>query len=185
MAPKKKSQVAPGGFTPEELADAADAAEAATPLGAPHPAPIALAPSTIPNPNRSEAEQLMEMKPVIVGPPGYGSPDPLTSMGRLVPLEQHPLRDTLVAEDYGEGYGANLTALETLAPSPGPGTGEGTEGTPSAEAEDDESGEGASPAAVKLAAENNVDLDDVTGTGVDGKVTKPDVQNFIDDRDDD
>lgn len=183
MAPRKKSQVAAGGFTPDEIEAAGEAAEQATPLGAPHPAPISSNPSATPNPYRSEAEQNMEMKPVIVGPPGYGSPDPLTSMGRLVPLEAHPLRDTHIDVGYAEDYGANLTAQETLAPSPGPGTGVGTEGTPSADAEDDESGESATPAAVKLAEEEGVDLSEVEGTGEDGKITKPDVQKFIDDSD--
>lgn len=181
MAPRKKSQVAAGGFTPEEIEAAGEAAADASPLGAPHPAPITSDPSATPNPYRSEAEQNMEMKPVIVGPPGYGSPDPLTSMGRLVPLEAHPLRDTHIDVGYGEDYGANLTALETLASSPGPGTGTGTSGTPSADAEDDESGDDATPAAVKLAAEADVDLNDVDGTGENGKITKPDVQKFIDD----
>ena len=164
MAPSKK--VKSGGFTPEEEA---------TPLGAPHPAPITTDPSTIPNPYRTQEEQLVEMKPAIVGPPGYGSPDPNTNLGRLVPLNEHPLRDTdYIGESYGEGYGANLTPLETLSPSPGPGTGED---------EDSEGDERVTAAAQKLADENGVNVDEVDGTGADGRVTKSDVQSFIDERD--
>lgn len=36
----------------------------------------------------------------IVGPPAYGSPDPATSAGRLVPLRDHPL----TADKLGEGH---------------------------------------------------------------------------------
>lgn len=161
---KRRGSVSEGGFTPEEEA---------MPLGAPHPAPIMLAPSTLPNPYRPPEDQFMEMRPVIVGPPGYGSPDPLTSQGRLTALEMHPLRETHINEDYGAGYGANLTAQETLAPSPGPGTGED-------ETEDEVD---ATDGAEEFAAENDVDLADVEGTGKDGRVTKADVEKFVSDRD--
>lgn len=38
----------------------------------------------------------------------------------------------------------------------------------------------AMPSAIELAAEHNVDLAEVTGTGKDGRITKKDVQSFID-----
>ena len=49
-------------------------------------------------PNRQEDEQDMEMEPVVIAPPGYGSPDPQTQEGILVPVEESPLE---IAEDYG------------------------------------------------------------------------------------
>jgi len=42
----------------------------------------------------------MEMKPVVVGPGSYSSPDPATESARLLPLSEHPLADEL-SEDYG------------------------------------------------------------------------------------
>jgi hypothetical protein len=45
------------------------------------------------------AAQLLENR-TVVGPPGYASPDPATQGGRLVPVEDHPLVDSIDA-DYG------------------------------------------------------------------------------------
>ena len=75
----------------------------------------------------SEEEQNMEMTPTIVGPPAYGSPDPNTSAGRLLPIDQHPFNPAnlpedhpaAIAEDYGEGYQANLTPDELGSSFPG------------------------------------------------------------------
>ena len=39
----------------------------------------------------------------------------------------------------------------------------------------------ATPAAIELAQVNNVDIDDVEGTGTDGKVTVDDVRGYIED----
>jgi hypothetical protein len=49
-------------------------------------------------PNRQEDEQDMEMEPVVISPPGYGSPDPQTQEGTLGPVEDSALD---IAEDYG------------------------------------------------------------------------------------
>src|SRR5262245_60845347 len=146
--------------------------EEAMPLGAPFPSVLAIDPSSIPNPNRTLEEQGMEMTPVLVGPPAYGSPDPQTSAGRLIPLAEHPHAEEIAETTYGEGYTANLTAAETLASSPGPGTGTDAEGEAAASA-----------AAQTLADEAGVDISQVTGTGVGGNVTKADVQNYINERD--
>lgn len=54
-------------------------------------------------PNRREEDQNVEMKPVVVGPGAYASPDPNTEAGRLLPLNEHPLADTLSA-DYGKDH---------------------------------------------------------------------------------
>src|SRR4029077_7298774 len=48
----------------------------------------------------SEEEQFMDMPPTIVGPPAYGSPDPLSSAGRLLPLDQHPFNPDSLPEDH-------------------------------------------------------------------------------------
>lgn len=52
------------------------------------------------HPNRQEDEQDMEMEPVVLGPPSFGSPDPMTQSGRLVSVDEHPLE---LGEDYGKG----------------------------------------------------------------------------------
>jgi hypothetical protein len=57
-------------------------------------------------PNRTEDEQDMEMEPVVVAPPGYGSPDPATAEGLLVPVEESPV-------DLPDDYGADVTATPT------------------------------------------------------------------------
>lgn len=43
----------------------------------------------------------MEMKPVVVGPGSYASPDPATEGARLVPLSEHPQSQD-ISEDYGQ-----------------------------------------------------------------------------------
>lgn len=42
-----------------------------------------------------------ELKPVIVGPPAYASPDPATSAGGLLPVEERPANAQVLSEDYG------------------------------------------------------------------------------------
>jgi hypothetical protein len=59
-------------------------------------------------PNRQEDEQDMEMEPVVMAPPGYGSPDPQTQEGILVPVEESPL-------ELGEDYGSDVTAASEEA----------------------------------------------------------------------
>lgn len=61
-------------------------------------------------PYASEEKIGMQMEPVIVGPPSYGSPDPATSVSRMLPLRDHPLNaenlpeghSAAISEDYGE-----------------------------------------------------------------------------------
>src|SRR5262245_268787 len=75
----------------------------------------------------SEEEQGMSMTPSIVGPPGYGSPDPVTAAGRLLPLDQHPFNPQSLPEDhparidenYGVGYQADLSPDEIGTQFPG------------------------------------------------------------------
>jgi hypothetical protein len=45
-------------------------------------------------------ERDVDLESVIVGPPGYGSPDPRTQAGRLVSLDEHPDAENIAA-DYG------------------------------------------------------------------------------------
>ena len=131
-------------------------------------------PSELPLPYMSPEEQTMEMTPQVVGPPGYASPDPATSAGRLVPLKDHPLEaeqlaisEATVQESSGisEDYGAAVKDL-TL-PSPADGgtvsgplspeqTGEtGAEG----EAEEEDNGYEAQTKAELLEEANSRDLD--------------------------
>lgn len=83
------------------------------------------------NPYMSQEEQDLDMEPQVMGPPQYGSPDPVTSAGRLLPLATHPLRpdvlpedtEAAISEDYGkdvEGYMHPSTATShsiTAGPS--------------------------------------------------------------------
>jgi len=164
--------IAAGEHIPEETLEAVGVS------GQPFPSPQLSQPSLLQNPYMSEEDQFMEMEAQVVGPPQYGSPDPATSAGRLLPLEQHPLNPealpadhpAAISADYGEGYGRTVvggvverTDLETALAGAGGG-----------------GDVNATAAAVQLADDNGVDLSEVDGTGVDGKITKDDVQNYID-----
>jgi len=46
-----------------------------------------------------DQEMAEELKPVVIGPPAYASPDPATNAGTLVPIEQHPFD---LDADYGK-----------------------------------------------------------------------------------
>lgn len=61
------------------------------------------------NPSFREEDQEMaeELKPVVVGPPGYASPDPRTMSGRLVAVEEHPLSAD-IDPDYGAAVRASI-----------------------------------------------------------------------------
>lgn len=72
-------------------------------------------PSDRMNPSFREEDQDMatELRPVVVGPPAYASPDPATLQGRLVPIEEHPLT---LSEDYGRdavGAPTSETVVDT------------------------------------------------------------------------
>lgn len=163
--------------------------------GAPFPAAITTAPSSSPNPYMSEEEQGMEMRPAIVGPPAYGSPDPLTQAGRLLPLQQHPLRaDALpdghsaaISEDYGENYDHTIEGQQTLRPSPLHAASDldrHSVGDFSAEELDAANADvDATEGARELAASEGVNLTDVEGSGEDGRVTKPDVESYLREQD--
>lgn len=51
-----------------------------------------------------------EMKPTVVGPPAYTSPDPNTASGRLVPVDSHPFE---LGSNYGKGVAATSSAALT------------------------------------------------------------------------
>jgi pyruvate/2-oxoglutarate dehydrogenase complex dihydrolipoamide acyltransferase (E2) component len=149
--------------------------------GAPHAGVVSLAQSSQQNPNVSEEEQGMEMTPVIVGPPAYGSPDPSTSQGRLMPLEQHPLNvenlpeghPAAISPDYGEGYDVTLSGVETTRSQPLMATvNEDQQAAANAEVN-------ATSGARELANSSGVDLAQVEGTGEDGRVTKADVEAYL------
>lgn len=139
-------------------------------------------------PYMSEEEQNMEMRATVVGPPGYGSPDPVTSLGQLVPLEQHPLRaDALpeghparVSESYADGYTEIVTQPgEPQMPLTASDLDQDLNGGQEARLDEID----ATETAVELAEENDVDLAQIEGTGKDGRVTKADVEAFLTARD--
>lgn len=63
------------------------------------------------NPSFTSEDQEMaeQLRPIIVGPPAYTSPDPNTMAGRLVDVDEHPLKD-----DLADDYGATIAARETI-----------------------------------------------------------------------
>lgn len=140
------------------------------------------APSAQMNPYVPEEEQGMEMRPTIVGPPGYGSPDAITSVGRLVSLSSHPLAPEFLPEghpaalsdDFGEGYDGTLKGAATVTSAPVASQSTSEEGA----GEEVE----ASAAARELAEAEGVDLSQVEGTGKDGNITKGDVEDYIADQ---
>lgn len=75
-------------------------------------------PSSVNSPYMSVEEQNMEMRAEIVGPPGYGSPDPTTSAGKLLSLRDHPLRPESLPEDHpariSEDYGKTVEGTTVM-----------------------------------------------------------------------
>jgi hypothetical protein len=53
------------------------------------------------NPYLSLEEQDMEMTPVVMSPPAYGSPDPATSAAKLAPLDETELGEAF-SDDYAQ-----------------------------------------------------------------------------------
>jgi hypothetical protein len=49
----------------------------------------------------------VELEAVVVGPPGYGSPDEQTAAGRVVSLAEHPLK-----EEISPFYGADVVQAD-------------------------------------------------------------------------
>ena len=85
---------------------------------------VTLSQSDLRNPYMSEEDQNVEMKPAVVGPPAYGSPDPVSQAGRIVPIADHPLapenapEGAAISEDYGADVeGATTTATTATAPA--------------------------------------------------------------------
>jgi pyruvate/2-oxoglutarate dehydrogenase complex dihydrolipoamide acyltransferase (E2) component len=135
----------------------AEALDSERASGAVNPTGVVLA-SSSPNPYVSEEMQGMDMIPKTVGPPQYGSPDPASAAGKLMPLEDgHPFEGlpddhpVAISEDYAAG------AVE-------------------APAEIDATDE-----AKELADEEGIDLASIEGSGKDGRITKNDVQRAIED----
>lgn len=166
------------GFSDEWHERSDEIREEAQRQGAPGEPVVTSAPSSQMNPYVSEEEQGMEMRPAVMGPPAYGSPDAITSAGQLAPLSTHPLRpDALpeghpnaISSDYGQGYDHTISGTETVTGLPSvPQSAVGNQG----EVE-------ATEAARELADEKGVDLAQVEATGSGGQVTKPDVQAYLD-----
>jgi hypothetical protein len=87
------------------------------------------APSQLFNPSLRQEDQedaMQELPQVeVIGPPGYASPDPATSTGLLLPIEDHPLSGD-ISEDYGANVAnpAEVTATGTLTAIDGDDDGE-------------------------------------------------------------
>lgn len=86
---------------------------------------ILSSPSAVASPYMPAEDQMLELRTEVVGPPAYGSPEPTTSAGKLLPLNEHPLRaDSLpeghpaaISEDYGADHeGATVMPGESSQP---------------------------------------------------------------------
>lgn len=163
------------------------AAGAQTPTGVTLPEP-----SLKQNPYMSQEEQGMEMTPKTFGPPQYGSPNPETSASRLLTLEDgHPL-DTLpeghpaaISGDYAESViGVSQLPGEGTHPG-GPGRSDLDRHSSGDFTEEGNAEVDATDAARDLANSEGVDLNQVEGTGADGRVTKDDVEKFLADSEED
>jgi hypothetical protein len=70
------------------------------------------------SPYMSEEDNQYPMRTEIMGPPAYGSPDPTTSAGQLLPLNDHPLNPANLPEDHpaaiSADYGADHVGTEVL-----------------------------------------------------------------------
>jgi pyruvate/2-oxoglutarate dehydrogenase complex dihydrolipoamide acyltransferase (E2) component len=124
-----------------------------------------IGPSSSPNPYVSEEMQGMDLTPKTVGPPQYGSPDPASAAGKLMALEDgHPFEGlpdehaVAISEDYAAQY-------EDAVP--------GTAGDEAASEID------ATDEAKSLADEHGIDLSSVEGSGKDGRITKRDVEDAV------
>lgn len=143
-----------------------DALDAEGRAGVPAPTGVVLGTSS-PNPNLSEEMQGMQLIPKTVGPPQYGSPDPATSASRLMTLEDgHPL------EGLPEDHPAAISDDYGIVPEQSSATEQVLTGSEEIDATDD---------AKELADEHDVNLAGVSGSGKDGRITKADVQQVIDD----
>jgi pyruvate/2-oxoglutarate dehydrogenase complex dihydrolipoamide acyltransferase (E2) component len=133
----------------------------------------------------SEEDMKLEMQATVVGPPGYGSPDPATNLGKLVPLEGHPLRSDALPEGHpaaiSEEYAAGYTDVTTMPGEPSTPIGPSDLDTDlMGTAEDAASGDvNATQGAVDLAESEGVDLSQVEGTGENGRITKADVETYV------
>lgn len=65
-------------------------------------------PSEALNPNLEDQD--MEIKPTVMGPPAFGSPDPNTAAAVLAPVVDHPLKAT-----FSEDYGADVENANTAS----------------------------------------------------------------------
>lgn len=150
-------------------------------------------PSGLALPYMGVEDQGMPMRTEIVGPPSYGSPNPSTSAGKLLPLDDHPLNaDKLekghpaaIAKDYGadhtEDYvmpGESSHPVIPLADSAAAAHADAERAGMEAEVD-------ATDAARELAEENGVSLADVEGSGEGGRVTKGDVEAYLAENEDD
>lgn len=165
-----------------------EAAEISDTSGAPFTSPILSAPSDRNNPYLPEDLQHMEMQPVVMGPPPFGSPDPTTSAGRLLPIDDHPLsakhlpegHPSAISEDYGQDVaGVTHPATATSHPLMPDASDYEIDAAGGRETREAQSEVDATESARELAAENGVDLREVEGTGADGRVTKGDVEDHL------
>lgn len=139
-SPKKKSRKTDDGFETDLLANS-EAVESGEDRGetenvpttqsaggrfnVEHAGPVVSNPSEIGNPYVGQEAQDVEIRPAVLGPPAYASPDPNSLVGRLVPVEQHA---RALAGELDEDYGRDVKEVSSHPLyAGGPGTPDGAD----------------------------------------------------------
>lgn len=130
-----------------------------------------------------EAQDTSKLNKIVVGMPSFTNPNnPDTAAGSVnFDVDEHPVEHSA---DYGAAVSPGVDEVKSTQDVHGrEAAGAKSTGHTGGSAGGNGDGDAdATEAAAKLAKENDVDLAEVTGTGADGRVTKDDVQAFINDR---
>jgi 2-oxoglutarate dehydrogenase E2 component (dihydrolipoamide succinyltransferase) len=157
--------VAKIGAEGEAKAGAAPAAPAATPAAAQAPAPAAQQPAAAPTPGPAAAPAAQQ--PAASRPATPSAPSaPATSAPRAPSAPSAPRAPEPARADGSSSYAPTATASAEAPPTED-------------ESADDLRRRRSSPLVRRMAREQGIDLSQVPGTGISGRVTKRDVEGFL------
>jgi pyruvate dehydrogenase E2 component (dihydrolipoamide acetyltransferase) len=161
-----------------ELAVIGDAAEAGAPAPAEQPAPAAPAPAAAPvAPVAPQPEPVQAATPApAAAPPVAAPPAPVPQPAAAPPVTPAPAAPVAapVAAAPAPPAPAPQPVAAAAAAAPQPAAAPSANGS-AIDTDDDVAGTYVTPLVRKLAAENGVDLNTLTGTGVGGRIRKADV----------